>query len=377
MEFGIYIHIPFCQTRCNYCHFVTRPMRSATAEEYCRAVVRELAAYANAAGKRPAIDSIFFGGGTPSAVPCENVARILECCRTNFEVSPESEITLEANPDTLTAQKADCYRRIGINRFSLGAQSFDDAELISIGRDHTASQISEAVAFLRAAGIENISLDLMLGLPAQDESRWRTNLDQIERLQPSHISVYMLDLHDNSPLFYAVAKKRVQLPDDDLVADLYLLTLERLSSFGFEQYEISNFARPGGRSRHNLKYWRREPVIGFGVSSHSFDRVERWANYSRIAEYLRSVEERGSAVEWRRPLQAAECMEEALFLGLRLNEGVDWEMLRPGLEEPTALAVEAVFRKMSDRGLLSWIDSTVRLTPKGMLMSNEVFSEFV
>ncbi len=377
MSVGVYIHIPFCETKCNYCHFVTRPMQNTTAELYRGAIIGELEAYSSATDCFVPADTVYFGGGTPSVVPAGHIDAILACCRRSFSVSPDSEISLEANPGSLTEAKVNAYHAAGINRVSLGAQSFDDEELASIGRDHNAEQIEDSVRLLRAGGIGNISLDLMLGLPGQNDVRWRTNLDRVAAMMPDHISVYMLDLHEKSPLYHLVAKGRHQLPDDDLVADLYLATLERLASLGYRQYEISNFALPGCQSRHNLKYWKRRPVLGFGVGSHSFFGNERYANYSSLSEYLRAIGERGSAVEWRRPVCAPEDLEETLFLGLRLNEGLDLDRLRSEFGDERVARFDATLRELTSRGLLDWADSVVRLTTTGMLLSNEIFREFV
>jgi oxygen-independent coproporphyrinogen III oxidase len=377
MNLGVYIHIPFCETKCNYCHFVTRPMHGEIAERYCRAVVRELQAFSRDRKRLDIADTIYFGGGTPSVVPGEHIERILETCRTVFAVPGECEITLETNPGSLTEAKIDLYRKIGVNRVSLGAQSFDDEELISIGRDHTGKDIDRTVRLLRSGGIENLNLDLMLGLPGQDSVRWSTDLERLARLLPDHVSVYMLDVHERSPLYHSMAKGRLELPDEDLVADLYLITLERLSALGYEQYEISNFARAGRRSAHNLKYWKREPVLGFGVGSHSYDGVERYANLSKVSDYLQSVEMSGAAVEWRQPLGASQGLQETLFLGLRLNEGLDWSHVRNEFGDLQTASYEATLREMSGRGLLEWKESSVRLTSQGMLLSNEIFSEFV
>ena len=377
MSVGIYIHIPFCETKCNYCHFVTRPMQSATAEHYRDALLKELEVKSSAGCEREPADSVYFGGGTPSVVPTGHIDEFLSSCRNSFDISPESEITLEANPGSLADAKVDAYRAAGINRVSLGAQSLDDDELVSIGRDHTGEQIEDSVRLLRRGGIRNISLDLMLGLPGQNAAQWSANLDRVASMMPGHISVYMLDLHEKSPLYHLVAKGRHRLPDDDEVADLYLLTIDRLSSLGYGQYEISNFALPGHESRHNLKYWKRRPVLGFGVGSHSFDGCDRYANYSGLGEYLRAIGERGSAVEWRRPVRAPEDLEETLFLGLRLNEGLDWERLRSTFGAERVAPFEATLQEMTSRGLLVWADSVVRLTRAGMLLSNEIFSNFV
>jgi oxygen-independent coproporphyrinogen-3 oxidase len=377
MKVGVYIHIPFCETKCTYCHFVTRPMHGQTAERYSRAVIKELRSYFCGRERQDTVDTIYFGGGTPSVVPADHIERILETCRTVFTIPEGCEITLEANPGTLTETKVELYRKSGVNRISLGAQSFDDEELSSIGRDHSGNDIDRTVELLRSHGIENLNLDLMLGLPGQDSARWNADLERLSRLLPEHVSVYMLDLHERSPLYHSMARRRLTLPEEDLVADLYLLTIERLSALGYDQYEISNFCRSGRRSIHNLKYWKREPVLGFGVGSHSYDGLSRYANFSSMSDYLRSVETSGVAVEWRQPLGATEQLQETLFLGLRLNEGLDWHRVRAEFGDVQTASYDATLREMSGRGLLKWEASSVRLTSQGMLLSNEVFSEFV
>jgi len=377
MSFGIYIHIPFCQTKCNYCHFVIRPWKAATAERYRKALLQELDRFFAQRCWTDEADSIYFGGGTPSLVPVEHIAEILAACRRLFPVSYDCEISLESNPGTLTADKASAYREMGINRVSIGAQSFDDSELAAIGRDHGGSQVDESVVGLRESGIYNLNLDIMLGLPGQTEEHWSRNLEITSALAPAHISVYMLDLDERSPLYHHIAKGRCAVPDDDLISDLYLRTLRHFADCGYEQYEISNFAFPGYQCRHNLKYWLREPVLGFGVGSHSYDGRFRYANYSSMNSYLQAVEFGKSAVEWREPVESAQALEETLFLGLRLNRGVDWHRLRQNYDSSELEACESSLREMSASGLLEWKDRIIRLTPLGMLLSNEVFQKFV
>ncbi len=378
MTLGLYIHIPFCKARCNYCHFVTRPWHAPTVERYYRAVVRELREFAEQHPCREEVDTIYFGGGTPSIVPAEHVAGILDTCRGQFRVLPDCEITLEANPGSLTPEKAESYCRAGVNRISLGAQSFDDKELAAIRRDHTGDQIDETLELLRAKGILNLNLDVLLGLPRQTRSTWENNLQRIVRVAPPHISVYMLDLDERSPLYHSIAKGRDPTPDDDLTSDLYLGTIGFLGRHGYQQYEISNFALPGSESRHNLKYWCRAPVIGFGVASHSFDGRARFANFARLSAYLGAVEAGRQPIEWHQAVPAGQRLEETLFLGLRLNRGVDWAAVQREHNNPRQLAdYESALRGLSDKGLLEWQDSVVRLTPRGMLLSNEVFVEFV
>ncbi len=378
MSFGVYVHIPFCTTRCSYCHFVTRPWQAATGERYYRAVVREMKEYFRRVAWADEADSIYFGGGTPSMVPAEHIAAILRTCRDLFAVSSDCEISLEANPGSVTCKKAESYRRMGVNRISLGAQTFDDDALAAIGRDHTAKQIEESVELLRQREIQNLSVDALLGLPGQTGSKWNHDLDRICRIRPAHVSIYMLDLDERSPLYHLVAKGRYAIPEDDMVSDLYLQTLSVLRSHGYEHYEISNFAQPGFESRHNLKYWKREPVLGFGVGSHSFDGKLRSANHSKMSAYLEAVEGGRAPVDWSQSVNENDRLAEILFLGLRLSRGLDWsEIRREYSTEKRIVEYEAALHDWSQKGLLEWRDSVVRLTPSGMLVSNEMFQTFV
>ncbi len=373
---GIYIHIPFCQTRCNYCHFVTRPLEDAVAARYNRALIRELEHFFQGRESLQA-DTVYFGGGTPSIVRPEYIALVLATCRRFLDLSAGCEITLEANPGTLTAEKVQTWREAGVNRVSMGAQSFQDAELEAIGRVHDAADIVESVSLLRAYGFGNVNLDLMAGLPDQAEEQWTANLTRMTEIAPEHISMYMLDLDSHSPLYHSVAKGIVRLPDEDQVADFYLEALSRFEASGYVQYEISNFARPGRESRHNLKYWLRKPVLGFGVASHSYDGAVRYANYSNLNTYLEAIEAGGSAIEWRKPEESETALQEELFLGLRLARGVDWDQVRGALTTDQLHRYEQTLAEMTSLGLMQWNGSVVRLTVRGMLLSNEIFQRFV
>jgi oxygen-independent coproporphyrinogen-3 oxidase len=377
MNFGIYIHIPFCTTKCNYCSFVIKPWREDVAQRYQRALVRELADFFSRIGSWGVVDSIYFGGGTPSLVPAEYIAEILSTCWNLIEITPECEISLEANPGTLTPGKLALYRESGVTRISLGAQTFDDPGLAAIGRDHTSSDVAASLRLLKAHGFANLNLDLILGLPGQDRSGWCKNLDRVAELAPSHVSIYMLELDEKSPLYHLVARGRRSLPDEDYVSDWYLQTISRLSELGFDHYEISNFALPGFYCRHNMKYWRRRPVLGFGIGSHSFDGNARYANTASITEYLRRIEQGVSPVEWRRPVKENEDLQETLFLGLRLRQGLDWDELDREFGADRISRYEKPLRDLTSEGLIEWRGPSVRLTPRGMLLSNEIFQLFV
>ncbi len=375
---GIYIHIPFCQSKCGYCSFYSVPWDNALAERYWRAVVREIEAYAASIHPvRPGVETLYFGGGTPSIVPTEHVAAILEACRRHFEILPGCEISMEANPGTLSYEKAQAYLEIGVNRISIGAQSFSNRELAAIGRTHRAAHIRGSCSLLRAVGFQNLSIDLILGLPGQSESRWISNLMQAIELEPWHLSIYMLELDGKVPLFHSIEGGSHRLPDEDALSDWYLNTLDLLESHGYMQYEISNFAFAGCECRHNLKYWLREPVLAFGAAAHSYDGVSRYANSADLLSYLTAVEKRQSPVLWVERTGEKRDLEETIILGLRLNRGLDCNKLRSSFDAAWLSSQDASFWQLEELGLIQRQDQVVRLTRKGMLLSNEVFQRFV
>jgi oxygen-independent coproporphyrinogen III oxidase len=352
------------------------PFGAEISERYLKAMIGE-AKLSSFKSKDRNVDSIYFGGGTPSIVPAIQISSLISECRSRYLIADDCEISLEANPGTLTEDKVSHFHDSCISRISIGAQSFDDSELAVIGRRHNAGMIMESLNVLRRTGFFNINLDLMLGLPRQTAESWRSNLRKAVDLGVSHISVYMLDLDDQCPLHSMIAGGSVQIPDEDLVSDLYLETIECLSTFGYQQYEISNFARAGFACRHNLKYWLREAVQGFGLASHSFDGQIRYANNSRIEEYMESVERGDSPVVWSESVSAEQAVEETLFLGMRLNKGVNWEQLRDRCPHDRRENYENSFQDLLAKGWIEYKDSVIRLTPLGMLFSNEVFQLFI
>ena len=347
------------------------------AERYCRALINEIEKYAPHPSAPHLVDSIYIGGGTPTLMSPGAVRAILDTCRRRFDLVPDVEISMEANPGTLSGEMLRVFHDSGINRVSLGAQSFCDAELESIGRIHDGAEIITACKQLRDAGVENLNLDLMLGLPGQTANRWISSLKSAVDLSPSHLSIYMLELDGKVPLFQSVAAGRCRLPDEESVADWYLQAIDFLGSCGLRQYEISNFAAPGCACRHNLKYWQRVPVLGFGAAAHSYDGRSRYANHTGLPEYLSAVEAGRPAVVWREALEPVRELEETIFLGLRLNKGLDWEQVRRKFKAGNVAACEASLQELAGTGLLQWQGSILRLTPQGMLLSNEVFQRFV
>ena len=352
---GVYISYPFCAQKCTYCNFASGVFPRELEPRYLDALRIEL----RNTDWPWTPETVYLGGGTPSLIDPEALSHVLA------EISGGSwkEATMEAAPGGITLEKAAWWRRAGINRVSLGVQSFITSELARTGRKHTAEIVEREVAILQTAGISNFNVDLIAGLPGQTLESWKHSLEWVQRLDAPHVSVYMLEVDEDSRLgaeIMAFGKRygAPDIPSDDRIAEFYEIAVERLALAGIVRYEISNFARPGFESRHNLKYWRREPYLGFGADAHSFDGSSRWQNPESIEDYLR-----GSKPE--RIL--ADATAERFFLGLRLAKGVDGDWA------PFQSAVERFLRD----GLLETHGNALRLTSRGVLLSNEVFAEFV
>jgi oxygen-independent coproporphyrinogen-3 oxidase len=373
---GLYVHIPFCESKCAYCHFAIDPRRpdDGRQERYTRALLAEMLS-----AERSSADTLYFGGGTPSLLTPERLARVVEVTRERFSLPLGSELTVETNPHDLDGTGYEALLDLGATRLSLGVQSLDDEALVEMGRHHTAADARRAVADARRAGFANLNLDLILGWPGETSERWRRGLDAFLALQPDHVSLYLLEVEGKTLLTHRQRRGRLVLPDDDLVADLYQETVERFAARGLERYEVSNFARPGFESRHNGKYWDDAPFLGFGMSAHSYRDARRWWNHDRFATYCRAVEEGGgaAAVAGERRLTARERAAEALFTGLRRCDGIDLAAFRQrhGLD-PLAEWREGLDRARA-AGLVEVTSGRLRLTDRGLLLSNEVFRAFV
>jgi oxygen-independent coproporphyrinogen-3 oxidase len=387
---GLYVHIPFCSAICNYCNFNRGLFDAELKSRYVDALVAEI----RSAGLKPCAtgdteadvaqgfspakaDTIFFGGGTPSLLEPDEIARIIEACESAFDIAADREVTLEANPETVTEPRLAAFRSAGVNRLSFGVQSFREDELRRLSRLHTAGRARAALGEARAAGFDNVSLDLMMWLPAQLVTEWLESVDAAIALGPDHLSLYLLEVYPNAPLKDDMARARwSQAPDDD-AAEMYVTAMERLETAGYEQYEISNVARPGRRSRHNLKYWTDGEWLGFGCGAHSTRDGVRWKNLASTEEYIEHVSRGASpAIDVRR-LTPDQRLGDALFTALRLVDGIDQNAIQTRYGVDVWRRFGADLERFLEAGCLQREGARLRLTRQGMLVANEVMSVFV
>jgi oxygen-independent coproporphyrinogen-3 oxidase len=377
---GLYIHVPFCSAICRYCNFNRSLLDEALKRRYVDAVVAEIRRAPARTGWSPrqaAADTLFFGGGTPSLLDGREVAAIVSACRDAFDVAPSAEVTLEANPESAEGPFLDSIRAAGVNRLSLGVQSFRQAELQRLGRLHDDAQARRAVAAARQAGFDNVSLDLMMWLPEQSVEQWLESVGEAIGLGPEHLSLYMLELYPNAPLGEAMARANWSLAPDDDAADMYEAAMARLESAGYRQYEISNVARPGRESRHNLKYWTDGEWLGFGPGAHSTLAGARWKNVPGVDEYVSGVAAGRSLETERRDLTADDRWQEAVITGLRLNVGISVAATaaRYGVDLDARFGPD--LRRFQDAGAVERDGDRLRLTRRGMLVANDVLGVFI
>jgi oxygen-independent coproporphyrinogen III oxidase len=421
MPLGIYVSVPFCRTKCSYCNFASDVFSRAIFESYVNRVCADIE---NAPGTAErmggrfenAVDSIYLGGGTPTVLEALQLKRLFDAIRSNFSLLPDAEITVECAPGTLTGPMIETLCRCGVNRVSLGVQSFVDEEAAAVGRLHKRQVVLDEIVRLRGNGIENISIDLIAGLPHQTRDSWQFSLDALLATGVPHASIYMLEVDEDSRLGRELIAGGTRyhahfVPDEDLTAEFYLAACETLAAAGLGQYEISNFARDGWRSRHNMKYWTRQPYLGFGVDAHSMleasddpytvvragemmqaEEIEqgtaaggsapcelvaadleavRFSTTDRLEEYVA-----GGSLK-RTPVTRHEALEETFFLGLRLNKGVDLEQVRAQFGARVVTALGSAIGELATLGLIDCQGQVIRLTPEGRLLSNEVFEKFL
>lgn len=385
---SLYLHIPFCTAKCGYCDFNSYAGHEHLIPTYSQALLREAQLWRKATDGRP-VTTVFFGGGTPSLLPLEELAALMDGLRATFAIAPDAEVTLEANPGSLDEPYLRGLLDLGFNRLSLGVQSFHDDELRALQRLHSAEDARQAVRAARAAGFGNVSLDIIFGLPEQPLGRWQQSLEQALALAPEHLSLYALTVEEGTPLAREVVGGRTPAPDPDAQADQYEWAQQRLARAGYEHYEISNWARPGYRCRHNLTYWECREYLGLGAGAHSYLGGVRFANAAALGQYLALVEE-----SWReagagdggtrlRHVVSGEritpelAMVDALILGLRLVEGVSLDGFRERFGVDALAAFGERLREPGELGLLETVDGRLRLTERGRLLGNEVFARLL
>jgi oxygen-independent coproporphyrinogen-3 oxidase len=381
---SLYIHIPFCIRKCNYCDFLSAPADEETKETYIQALLLEIESYRESELSQRKIATVFFGGGTPSVLAADQITRILDKIKSVFELLPDCEITLEMNPGTVTKEKCKCYYNAGVNRVSIGLQSPDDALLQTLGRIHTYEQFLQTYDDVRVSGIQNVNVDLMSALPGQDLQGYCEGIRKVTRLSPEHISAYSLIIEEGTP-FYDKYKNECNLfPDEQMDRIMYEQTKKILQEFGYERYEISNYARPGYECKHNMVYWKCEDYLGLGLGSSSLINNARFKNACDLKEYIRAwkTEDGISAQGFEREeLTRRMQMEEFMFMGLRMMRGVSERRF----EEKFGDTVRQIYRRQLDRlteeKLLYKYEKTDgvywALTDKGIDVSNYVFEQFL
>jgi oxygen-independent coproporphyrinogen-3 oxidase len=388
MPLGLYLSVPFCRSKCSYCNFASDVFSRTVFERYVERVVSDInhaSETAQQTGGRfePTADSIFLGGGTPTILDISQLDRLFVTISQKFTVQREAEVTVECAPGTLSPAMIGAFQRWGVNRVSLGVQSFVDGEAASVGRLHNRSVVLDDIARLRSAGIEDINIDLIAGLPHQTAESWSFSLAAVLASGVPHVSVYMLEVDADSRLGRELIAGGARyhahfVPDEDLTADMYETACERLNAAGVGQYEISNFARGGHESRHNLKYWTRQPYMGFGVDAHSMlhgsapaGESVRFCTPDMLEQYI------ADAPLHRMPVSPQATLEEAFFLGLRLSRGVDLKKIASEFGEAVVEALSGTILGCAELGLLERQGDSIRLTGRGRLLSNEVFERFI
>ncbi|HSB09048.1 MAG TPA: radical SAM family heme chaperone HemW [Blastocatellia bacterium] len=388
---GIYIHIPFCERKCTYCNFNTTDYFESLARRYIEAVAREISYWGELlrvqTGDRLKVDSLYFGGGTPSIVEADQLAVLIGCCRERLDVAPESEVTIEINPATFSRAKVEGWLASGINRASVGVQSFIDRELVALSRTHTSCDARRTIDLLREAGLVNISLDLIAGLPEQGLADWEFNLGEALSIRPEHLSLYLLEVKEGTQLHGQIKRGSRPRPDDDVAAEMYRMICDSIQSAGYEQYEISNFARlvetdppktaSPFRSMHNVKYWTGASFYGMGCGAHSYDGRARWVNVLKTEAYIEQVASSGQAISERHGLSENDRAAEALFMGLRLREGISLTEFQSEYGVDVIERYRDELPRLAEAGLVEVDGGRLALTPAGRLLSNEVFVSFI
>ncbi len=372
MNLSLYIHIPFCKTKCIYCDFY-----SITSLDKSACIASKIADELHIVSKRliseeSRFSTVFLGGGTPSLLDPDRITKIITTASKLIDIDEDAEVTIEVNPDDVAPEKADKWAASGINRVSIGAQSFNDRELEFLTRRHSASHVREAIEVIRSSGIKNLSLDLIYGIPGQTIDSWLETVRTACSIDPQHISMYCLTAEENTPLFDMIKRGKVEMPDDDSLFEQYSRAIDLLDEHGILQYEISNFAKTGFESRHNLTYWTLRPYIGIGPSAASYIHPNRWKNVSDLDEYVRRIEAGNDAVEESESLSAETQADEYVMLSLRLADGLDLGEYSRRFDVDLLHANRDKLDRFRDEGLIQLDQNRLRLTRRGMFLSDEI-----
>ena len=367
----LYVHIPFCVRKCQYCDFLSGPSDEETKDRYIEALLKEIRAAEHTEDYE--IVSVFIGGGTPSALKAEAIASIMRTLQEQFFFCEDAEVTIEANPGTVDLEKQTIYRNVGINRLSLGLQSTDAEELKLLGRIHSYEEFLKSYEWAREAGFSNINIDLMFAIPGQTGEAWRQHLYQVAELNPEHISAYSLIIEEGTPF----AEQNLDLPDEDTEYQMYEDTAEILERYGYRQYEISNYAKQGYMCRHNAGYWQRREYLGFGLGASSLYRGMRFSNTRRMQEYLKESRNPDQIRKDVTVLSRNERIEEFMFLGLRMTEGISEKNFEENFDVRLMDVYGDILQKYEETGFMEHIETKWRLTRKGIHVSNHILADFL
>jgi oxygen-independent coproporphyrinogen-3 oxidase len=370
---SLYIHIPFCVKKCLYCGFYSTPYSVKGADQYISSLQLEAAGYKHDF-LNALFNTVYIGGGTPSALEPEQLDRVISIIRDQFRIAHDAEFTVESNPNTITSEKLELLRERGVNRLSLGIQSLSDELLVTLGRLHTAEQAIEAFSLARGSGFNNIGVDLIYGIPGQTMTQWEKSLDAVIGLKPEHLSIYSLSLDEGSQFHRMAEVHRFTLPDDEIVAQMYERAVLKLRRAGFDQYELSNFSLPGFECRHNMNYWERGEYLGLGPGAWSFVSGRRYANIADNTEYSQRLSRGLPVVHSQEVVATATAAREAVLLGIRTMKGLDLEQFERDFGKDLLGRLERNISKLEDSGLLLLRDGRLKLTDQGMLLSDEVLA---
>ncbi|HEY8420483.1 MAG TPA: radical SAM family heme chaperone HemW [Thermoclostridium sp.] len=373
---GIYVHIPFCMRKCNYCDFPSLPGMDDFFQDYADAVCREIE---SASGKflNWIVDSVFFGGGTPSVLPAENISKIAGTLSKNFDISKNAEISIEVNPGTISEEKAVVYKELNFNRISIGLQSASNSILKFMGRVHTREMFEECVDLVKKCGFTNINADVIFGVPNQTMKDFQETIELVLHKGVTHVSCYSLKIEEGTPWHEMNEKGELPPVDEDLEREMYYWAINRLNEAGFKHYEISNFAKPGFQSMHNIKYWTSKPYIGFGAAAHSYMNDARYSNIENPVEYIKRINEGKSTIGFSEHIGIDEKLSERFILGLRMIEGVDMGQLEKEFGREALNKYHDKIKMLIGKNLLSVENGMLKLTKAGLDFANQVWLEFI